>query len=187
MQDAIGLENGRPADGPPCVLVVDDDPGVRLVCTTTLRRAGYDAIEAANAQEGYERAIAERPDLALLDVQMPELDGFGLAAALLEDERTQQLRFVFTGRPGSLHRGASLRGRRARLPGEALRSPRFRPVSESRAGAPRAQEELSRRGPDRDSRLVTAAVVAQPEPVGRGDRLCLVVHAELRQDPLNVG
>jgi CheY-like chemotaxis protein len=99
MQDAIGLENGRPADGPPRVLVVDDDPGVRLVCTTTLRREGYDAIEAANAQEGYERAIAEKPDLALLDVQMPELDGFGLAAALLEDERTQELRFVFTGDP----------------------------------------------------------------------------------------
>ena len=59
MQDAIGLKNGRPADGPPRVLVVDDDPGVRLVCTTTLRREGYDAIEAANAQEGYERAIAE--------------------------------------------------------------------------------------------------------------------------------
>jgi two-component system, NarL family, response regulator DesR len=40
----------------------------------------------------------ETPDLALLDVQMPELDGFGLAA-LVEDERTQQLRFVFTGDP----------------------------------------------------------------------------------------
>ena len=94
MQDAIGLKNGRPADGPPRVLVVDDDPSVRLVCATTLRREGYDAIEAAN-----ERAIAETPDLALLDVQMPELDGFGLAAALVEDERTQQLRFVFTGDP----------------------------------------------------------------------------------------
>ena len=37
MQDAIGLKNGRPAGGPPRVLVVDDDPSVRLVCTTTLR------------------------------------------------------------------------------------------------------------------------------------------------------
>lgn len=99
MQDAIGLKNGGPAGGPPRVLVVDDDPSVRLVCTTTLRREGYEAIEAANGQEGYERAIAETPDLALLDVQMPELDGFGLAAALVEDERTQQLRFVFTGDP----------------------------------------------------------------------------------------
>jgi CheY-like chemotaxis protein len=99
MQDAIGLKNGRPADRPPRVLVVADDPSVRLVCTTILRREGYDAIEAATGQEGYERAVAETPDLALLDVQMPELDGFGLAAALLGDERTQQLRLVFTGDP----------------------------------------------------------------------------------------
>lgn len=99
MQDAIGLNTGRPAGGPPRMLVVDDDPSIQLVCTTTLRREGYDAIEAANGQEGYERAIAETPDLALLDVQMPELDGFGLAAALMEDERTQQLRLVFTGDP----------------------------------------------------------------------------------------
>ncbi len=99
MQDAIGLNNGRVPGRPPRVLVVDDDPAIRLVCATTLRREGYEAIEAANGQEGYERAIVDTPDLALLDVQMPELDGFGLAAALLGDERTQQLRLVFTGDP----------------------------------------------------------------------------------------
>jgi CheY-like chemotaxis protein len=77
------------------VLVVDDDPGIRLACTTTLRLEGYDAIEAANGQQGFDRAVADTPDLALLDVQMPELDGFGLAAALLGDERTRQLPLVF--------------------------------------------------------------------------------------------
>jgi CheY-like chemotaxis protein len=97
MEAATALMNGWAyATGrPPCVLVVDDDDGVRLLCTTILRLEGYEAIEAANGQEGFERAIAETPDLALLDVQMPELDGFGLAAALLGDERTRQLPLVF--------------------------------------------------------------------------------------------
>ena len=99
MRDAIGLNTGRVPGRPPRVLVVDDDPHVRLLCATTLRREGYDAIEAVNGQEGYERAIVDTPDLALLDVQMPDLDGFGLAAALVEDERTQSLRLVFTGDP----------------------------------------------------------------------------------------
>jgi CheY-like chemotaxis protein len=91
LKDGWAYATGRP----PCVLVVDDDDCVRLLCTTILRLEGYEAIEAANGQEGFERAIAEAPDLALLDVQMPELDGFGLAAALLGDERTRLLPLVF--------------------------------------------------------------------------------------------
>jgi CheY-like chemotaxis protein len=80
---------------PPCILVVENDPGIRLLCTTTLRLEGYEAIEAATGQEGFERAIAAAPDLALLDVELPVLDGFGLAAALLRDERTRRLPLVF--------------------------------------------------------------------------------------------
>jgi CheY-like chemotaxis protein len=97
MEAATALMNGWAyATGrPPCVLVVDDDDGVRVLCTTILRHEGYEAIEAANGQEGFERAIVETPDLALVDVKMPELDGFGLAAALLGDERTRQLPLVF--------------------------------------------------------------------------------------------
>jgi CheY-like chemotaxis protein len=97
MEAATALMNGWAyATGrPPCVLVVDDDDGVRHLCTTILRHEGYEAIEAANGQEGFERAIAEKPDLALVDVQMPELDGFGLAAALLGHERTRQVPLVF--------------------------------------------------------------------------------------------
>jgi putative two-component system response regulator len=97
MQAGTALRDDR-ADAlarPPCVLVVDDDPGVRLLCTTTLRLEGYEAIEAATGQEGFERAVAATPDLALLDVDLPELDGFGLAAALLRDERTRRLPVVF--------------------------------------------------------------------------------------------
>lgn len=79
----------------PRVLIVDDDRSIRLLCATLLRCEGYDVIEAQDGQEGLERALAEAPDLVLLDISMPILDGFGLAAALRSDERTQRLPFVF--------------------------------------------------------------------------------------------
>lgn len=79
----------------PRVLVVDDDRAIRLLCVTYLSSAGYDVIEAVDGQDGLERALAERPDVVLLDVSMPVLDGFGLAAALRRDTRTRRLPFVF--------------------------------------------------------------------------------------------
>lgn len=85
----------RPPGRRPRVLIVDDDHSIRLLCATHLGREGYDVIEAVDGQEGLERAFAEAPDVVLLDVSMPILDGFGLAAALRTDERTRQLPFVF--------------------------------------------------------------------------------------------
>lgn len=83
------------------VLVVDDDPGVRLVCTTTLELDGFDVIEAADGQQALELAFSDAPDLVLLDISMPVLDGFGLAAALRADARTRALPLVFlTGETG---------------------------------------------------------------------------------------
>lgn len=79
----------------PLVLVVDDDPAIRLVCATTLRHDGFDVIEARDGQEGLALALIEAPDLVLLDISMPVLDGFGLAAALRGDERTRGTPVVF--------------------------------------------------------------------------------------------
>ena len=84
----------RPA-GPPRVLVVDDDEPTRILCSTILRRDGYHVLEAANGQEGLELALDQAPDIVLLDISMPVLDGFGLAAALREDERTRDLPLIF--------------------------------------------------------------------------------------------
>jgi CheY-like chemotaxis protein len=81
--------------GPPRVLVVDDDPAVRLVCSTNLQLDGYQVIEAANGQEGLERALDHVPDVVLLEISMPVLDGFGLAAALQANERTRELPLIF--------------------------------------------------------------------------------------------
>jgi CheY-like chemotaxis protein len=81
--------------GPPRVLVVDDDPAIRLVCSTKLQLDGYQVLEAADGQEGLELALDHVPDVVLLEISMPVLDGFGLAAALQANERTRELPLVF--------------------------------------------------------------------------------------------
>ena len=86
--------NRRPP-GPPRVLVVDDDPTTRLICATNLQLDGYQVLEAANGQEGLELALDQAPDVVLLEISMPVLDGFGLAAALQADDRTRELPLIF--------------------------------------------------------------------------------------------
>lgn len=70
------------------VLVVDDDPDVARFVEVNLRSAGYDVTVASNGEEGLEKAVELRPDLVLLDVMMPKLDGFEVAQRLRRDPRT---------------------------------------------------------------------------------------------------
>ncbi|HRZ86427.1 MAG TPA: ATPase, T2SS/T4P/T4SS family [bacterium] len=60
----------------PLILIVEDEPDLARILGITLEDAGYDTIRAANGAEGVEMAVRERPDLAILDVMMPEMDGF---------------------------------------------------------------------------------------------------------------
>jgi len=90
------------ADGPveACVgtrrvLLVEDDPLVRLVCSVNLRLAGFEVAEAGDGQRGLEQAQLEPPDLVVSDIRMPGLDGFALAEALRRDERTRAVPIVF--------------------------------------------------------------------------------------------
>ena len=64
------------------VLTVDDSPSIRQMVAFTLRGAGYQVHEAADGQEGLDRARAARADLVLTDQNMPKLDGIGLVKAL---------------------------------------------------------------------------------------------------------
>jgi CheY-like chemotaxis protein len=85
---------------PARILVVDDDPGIRALCSAVLGDEGHEVLEAADGREGFERAVTDDPDLLLLDIKMPVLDGFELAVALRRDARTRHLPFVFvTGEP----------------------------------------------------------------------------------------
>jgi diguanylate cyclase (GGDEF)-like protein len=70
------------------VLVVDDDPDVARFVEVNLRSAGYDVTVASDGEEALARALEIRPDLILLDVMMPKLDGFEVAQRLRRDPRT---------------------------------------------------------------------------------------------------
>jgi len=58
------------------ILVVDDDPDLRRLLALTLQVAGFDVITVASGAEALEKIRTERPDLVLLDIMMPEMDGF---------------------------------------------------------------------------------------------------------------
>src|SRR5947209_7251987 len=64
------------------VLVVDDEPTIADVVARYLERDGYRALTAAGGQDAIEIADRERPDLVILDVMMPGLDGLGVMAVL---------------------------------------------------------------------------------------------------------
>jgi CheY-like chemotaxis protein len=89
--------NGRLSGNgkPPRVLIVDDDPAIRMRCSINLQIEGLRVLEAADGEGGLEQARSERPDLVLTDVMMPGLDGFQLAEALRSDERTRQIPLIF--------------------------------------------------------------------------------------------
>ncbi|MBI2511459.1 MAG: response regulator transcription factor [Opitutae bacterium] len=68
----------------PRVLIVDDDEEARRALTTLLRALGYATDEAANGREGLARIAAAAPDVLLLDIDMPEMNGWQVLAALRE-------------------------------------------------------------------------------------------------------
>jgi diguanylate cyclase (GGDEF)-like protein len=73
--------NKQPAERP-LVLVVDDDDSARLIARASLEHAGLAVEEAANGREGVDAFERLRPDLILMDVLMPEMDGFAACAAI---------------------------------------------------------------------------------------------------------
>jgi two-component system alkaline phosphatase synthesis response regulator PhoP len=77
------------------VLVVDDEAPIRLLCRVNLEAEGMEVIEAGDGPTGIERAREDHPDVILLDVMIPGLDGWEVAEELLEDDRTNRIPIVF--------------------------------------------------------------------------------------------
>src|ERR671921_1808884 len=80
---------------PTTVLVIDDEAPIRLLCRVNLEAEGMDVLEAADGPSGLEKARSETPDVILLDVMMPGLDGWRVAEELLDDQRTSSIPIVF--------------------------------------------------------------------------------------------
>ena len=73
------------------VLVVDDESDIRELLVDTLLDAGFQVIEAANGQSGLDRAFKDRPNIILLDIWMPGMDGYEVLWRLKEKPDTQDL------------------------------------------------------------------------------------------------
>jgi DNA-binding response OmpR family regulator len=78
-------------DRRPLVLVADDDPDIRSLVTLRLEKSGYDVVAAGDGEQALAAALERAPDLALLDVMMPKLDGYEVTERLRQEKATRHL------------------------------------------------------------------------------------------------
>src|SRR6266498_1569031 len=106
------------------IVVADDEPDIRRLVAFALCRRGYEVAEAAAGDAALDLVRTEVPDLVVLDVMMPGMNGTAVARALGEDERTAGIPVLLLDL-GGLAPGRRDRGgydqRRPRLHGEAVR------------------------------------------------------------------
>ena len=76
------------------VLVIDDEPDVRWLIRMSLERAGHEVIDAEDGLRGIALAMKQRPDIIVLDLMMPVMDGYGVLAELAKDPRTASVPVV---------------------------------------------------------------------------------------------
>ena len=77
------------------ILITDDDPVIIELLQVNLGFEGYDVITASDGLEAVERAGRELPDLVILDIMMPRMDGWTARAELLKDPRTAEIPVIF--------------------------------------------------------------------------------------------
>ena len=91
-RDSLGRSSGSPSARPaPQVLVVDDDADILALVTTRLSRAGYRVLSARDGAEGLKLALEHVPDVIVLDVTMPLMDGYEVTEELRKLEQTRNL------------------------------------------------------------------------------------------------
>ncbi|MFQ5867778.1 MAG: PleD family two-component system response regulator [bacterium] len=78
-----------------CVLLVDDEPDISKTVVFRLKKAGYQIITAENGKTGLELARKERPDLILLDLRVPVMDGCEVCQRLKSDDNFKEIPVIF--------------------------------------------------------------------------------------------
>jgi CheY-like chemotaxis protein len=77
------------------ILAIDDKPSIVMLIKTKLEANGYNVLSAYSGKKGIEIAREEQPTMILLDVMMPEMDGFDVFKNLKADEKTAKIPVVF--------------------------------------------------------------------------------------------
>ncbi len=90
------------------ILLVDDNEQIRLLVQATLEGSNYDFFSATNGKEAVEKVVSVKPDLILLDVMMPEMDGFEacrLIKSNLETKSTPIIMLTAKGQEADIEKG----------------------------------------------------------------------------------
>ena len=77
------------------ILIIDDHNDIRENTAEILALAGYKTFTAENGKRGVEMALAEKPDLIVCDIMMPELDGYGVLHLLRKNPETENIPLIF--------------------------------------------------------------------------------------------
>ena len=76
------------------ILIVDDSPTERHVLNDMLTKAGYEVVASDNGEDAIVKARVVKPDLILMDVVMPDMDGYQATRALVKDEQTKHIPII---------------------------------------------------------------------------------------------
>jgi len=97
------------SDSKPRVLIVDDEPDLLSVLHFGLEVEGFDVLEASDGEQGLNMAREHTPDLIVLDLMLPRMDGYKVCRALKFDERYRRIPvFILSARSGETDRRLAL-------------------------------------------------------------------------------
>jgi CheY-like chemotaxis protein len=86
----------------PLVLIVDDEKSLVLIAQRVLQKEGFDVITANNGIEGLQQAYANLPDVIVLDIVMPEMNGYQVCQKLQANEKTCGIPVIFLSVKGNV-------------------------------------------------------------------------------------
>src|SRR6478735_7029631 len=88
------MSENAPSGAQPVILTADDDPDIRELLAFRLERSGYTVLQAVDGEEALALALEHTPDLAVLDVMMPKMDGFEVVRRLRAEEATKGMPII---------------------------------------------------------------------------------------------
>jgi CheY-like chemotaxis protein len=98
----------------PLVLVVDDEKSLVLIAERVLQKEGFDVVTAYNGIDGFKKALESLPDVIVLDIVMPEMNGYEVCQKLQANEKTCNIPVIFLSVKGTVdeNKGATIEGLR---------------------------------------------------------------------------